>query len=266
MYKPGTHPNSRKRRQYNCNDNFFSEVSQLTSYWAGFLAADGFIRDQSENNIQLGCMLAGKDKHHLERLRDDLDSTKPLWEGESNGFPSCSLTIASKKLCADLEINFNITPRKSMTYNPPALSEDYIDSFIVGYIDGDGCICTSQGLYVSALGTEQMTKFIYDRASILIGKSCGNVYSKGNQYNFMCTNSDARALYQRLYDLPVPKLERKWTKEIKDYCDNYVHPHTKITDDMIPAIRIMSESGMSQRAIAEVYGVHQMTISRILRK
>ena len=48
------------------------------------------------------------------------------------------------QVCYDLENIFNIVPNKSLTLKYPfeleLWSKDLIKAFIIGYIDGDGCI------------------------------------------------------------------------------------------------------------------------------
>ena len=58
---------------YNCDHEFFSRDNEESFYIAGFIAADGGIKDRkntSENIIyELGIALSKEDKDFLEKLR-----------------------------------------------------------------------------------------------------------------------------------------------------------------------------------------------------
>lgn len=150
--------NSRKKREYYINDNFFEIPNLLNSYWAGFLAADGNI---SRDYCTLTIGLSAKDRIVLENFIRDTDSNYKIKNYKSNGCDCVGLAITSAKICQDLKNNFNITDRKSLTLIHPNLTTDLSDSFIVGYIDGDGTIGLynskkQKSLSLSLLGTTDM--------------------------------------------------------------------------------------------------------------
>ena len=145
------------------------------------------------------------------------------------------LDITSQKISDDLYKNFNITPRKSLTLLPPNLSDtNLIDAFICGYIDGDGCICMCKNnvrniqdsLVISTVGTQEIVSWIKERFSQILGKEFGSINkyhnSKKNTYSYSTGQSKgAREIFKHFYNLNVPKLKRKWTDEIYEYCINY---------------------------------------------
>ena len=142
--EPGKSKFSRRSRKYECNDDFFSIPSILNSYWAGFISADGSISIRG-NNKSLIISLGIKDIIHLEKFKNSIGYTNNIriFNHKLNGklLDACSISITSNQIVEDLEKTFSITPRKTFTNNPPKLvNSDMIDSFIIGYIDGDGCI------------------------------------------------------------------------------------------------------------------------------
>jgi hypothetical protein len=144
------------------NYSFFSKPNEINSYWAGFIAADGCIID-TDRSKRLSINLSSKDKNHLVLLSNLLDV--PLYTYKTKQHDVSRLSLRSNKLCLDLENNFNITPRKSLTLKPPKLSAKLQRSFISGYFDGDGSLYvirnkryTYPGL--SILGTEAMLLWI----------------------------------------------------------------------------------------------------------
>lgn len=268
VHETGKNPKSRKSRKYTVNDNFFSEPTLLNSYWAGFLAADGYIQTPTTKNSQnkLSCMLASKDIEHLHKLKKDLSADNPIWEGFSNGNEACSLTITSNKLCRDLKENFNISPQKSFTYKLPKLERHLFDSFFIGLIDGDGAIgrVGKGGFYIDITCNTNVAIVLKNYIKGDLGLNC-NYYKHNNVESFRINDSYARSLFLRLYKIEVPKLKRKWRNEYEKYCKNYEHPHTKISNTDYEDIYNLYEKGLKQKEIAEMYDVHQMTISRALR-
>ena len=61
MIKNGISVN--KRIRYSFNERFFSEDSEASFYWAGFIAADGCLYKKT---LSIG--LSSKDKCHLQKI------------------------------------------------------------------------------------------------------------------------------------------------------------------------------------------------------
>lgn len=49
-YEMGKNPNSRKKKIYSCNHQSFRLLNEDVCYWAGFIAADGSIGKDLNNN------------------------------------------------------------------------------------------------------------------------------------------------------------------------------------------------------------------------
>jgi len=198
------------------NENFFEIPNILNSYWAGFLAADGYVVN---NCNKLGVILAIKDKEHILKFARDIDyrgrfvsrfrafTTTPKRLKEQFGIQ----INGAKKLILDLYTNYNITQNKSKTLLPPNLQNDQlIDAFIVGYIDGDGSINEGKKS-VSIRGTQEILTWIRNRfASIIPTKTNPRINSGIYIINF--TNNTAIRLINYYKNIDVPKLERKWGK------------------------------------------------------
>lgn len=155
-YSRGKNPNSKAKRKHEINDYFFSNITLLTCYYAGFIAADGNIY---KNNLTIS--LARKDRKILERFLTDCKSNYLIKDFLiKNRFEASCVTIVSKQIIDDLYCNFNIIPNKSLTLQSPNLkNKEAIDAFIIGYIDGDGSISYSKirnELQISLIGTNEM--------------------------------------------------------------------------------------------------------------
>jgi hypothetical protein len=127
------------RVKLKCNEKFFEVPDLLNSYWAGFLAADGCVYKLSRLNLTL----CGKDMVHLEKFKEDLNFEGRIckYNTKCKGkiYSACSININSEKLCADLEKNYLVKANKTGNIKfPTHLDDDFLFSYVLGYIDGDG--------------------------------------------------------------------------------------------------------------------------------
>ena len=219
-------------RKYNVNDNYFKTKTKQSIYWAGFLAADGWLKPNS-NEIYLSC--AEKDKKHLEQFKQDIQSESPISlnikKKDGKTYNQFRIRMSSKKNRAYLNKFYNLTENKSLTLLSPNLSDNNeIDYFIKGYIDGDGSIFFHQRninqqpvLHISIIGTKDVLSFIKKRFSeILDIKKCGSLQKKkknnDNTYVFSINNAYARKIFSHYYKLECNCLKRKWSIKNNDYC------------------------------------------------
>lgn len=138
------------KRKYKVNDNFFSEKTKESVYWAGFIAGDGHIhsrrKDKKKNAITIG--LSIKDKNHIKNLQNLIEHKGKLYEGISKTskdstkeYKNTSFTFVSQKICSDLEKIYDIKDNKTYTYIPPNdLKDEEKRYFILGLLDADGSL------------------------------------------------------------------------------------------------------------------------------
>jgi len=192
--------------KYYKREDFFSDNNTLASYWAGFIAADGCIYDN-----KLSIHLNKKDLILLESFKKDIS-----YEGNVSFYKNTvKLDFRNGRLCSDLLRIYNITPSKSLTLLPPNIIDfEMIRSYIVGYIDGDGCIAKyntrkTPVLYLVILGTEQLLKwisdFIFDNTLIV-----GKISKPSSVYKLTYTCSKAKTVCNFLIRDQSRFLERKW--------------------------------------------------------
>lgn len=131
--------NSEKHTQYKCDSHYFDKIDTMNkAYLLGFLAADGFVTDRNE----VGIGVATKDRSIVEFFKKELQSEKPIREDDV----SCELRVQNKYLAETLK-KYGIVPRKSLIIDlekviqAAQLNEEQISVFLLGYFDGDGCIC-----------------------------------------------------------------------------------------------------------------------------
>jgi hypothetical protein len=117
------------------NPRAFQHETRDSSYWAGFIAADGCVDEKGRVRFYLQL----SDHNHLAKFAEFVGSTHKLNLDEKRN--RCSIEFTSRAMVKDL-LRWSITPRKSVTYTPPT-DLAYLRHFLRGMIDGDGTICES---------------------------------------------------------------------------------------------------------------------------
>ena len=170
--------------RHNCDHKFFSRDNEESFYVAGFIAADGCVKDRKSSSgatrPEMAIGLSKEDKTFLEQLRQIMKAEVPIRDfivknskrnPKWNDTWKSDLVITSQQMCDDLR-RFNIVPRKSLTYNFPEWLKAHPlkHHFIRGYNDGDGSFFipelqggrTVEQVYFSMRGTPAFLKVVRD--------------------------------------------------------------------------------------------------------
>lgn len=211
-------------KYFNKNESFFETPNKANSYWAGFIAADGYV-DEDKNILSI--TLSSKDKEHLEQIKNCLNSDYQLRLGkvflhktnkeyDTNGFH-----FASEQTVSDLNRNWGIHQKKTSSIRfPQNLSEENKKSYLCGYIDGDGSIVVlgqkRNKLQLSICGNEEFLNgvvlFLKDNGIKIVN----NIYRSKGIYNFSVNGKKAIEILDFLYDEEIPLLRRKWDKYLEN--------------------------------------------------
>lgn len=198
------------------NESFFSSNTKAAYYWAGFLAADGYI-EGDRNRIGLG--LQAQDIGHLVKFRDAVGSSHDICPFMKD--TAYRIRFNSEIMVKDLERIFNITPAKTFTYTLPDFEEEYLMlEFMRGYIEGDGHIeKTASGklkLHLCSANKKFLDEFI-EMCGLLLGRSIAQtpslqVNKKGRVYSVTFTVQDSIDLLTLLYknSTTATRLDRKY--------------------------------------------------------
>lgn len=208
-----------KRQIYSHDKKFFGVPTNESCYWAGFVAADGSI--SRDGYLRIG--LSGKDRIQLENFVRAVNFDGPIvFYYNNSNHPCVRMRLdAARVLIMDLEEVFNVAYNKSQYLPPPNLiDESHILAYMVGYIDGDGCICITRDNYLS-LKIVSSTKEILDwfkywfdlwdsgiRACPAIPRKISGI----NCYEYRIEGNRVRTILNKLLVVRVPRLERKWNK------------------------------------------------------
>lgn len=221
----------RGNTKYKKNELFFSSPNPENCYWAGFIAGDGCVNAEA-NSVVIA--LSTKDRQLLERFKEETELTVPIrhysyTRNTGKIQHTCSLTIGkAQQWIHDLNIHFNITPRKSFTLEPPHIStKELVIPYLVGFIDANGTI----GRYVEKSGSEYFVLNISTASIYLIdwlekwikliepSIACNSLYKKRSQkgkkdhFCIHITHNVALKVLQALNkDYHGFQLNRKWSK------------------------------------------------------
>jgi intein/homing endonuclease len=131
-------------RKYPINETFFDSIdSKEKAYILGFFYADGY-NHEKKNLVKIE--LHERDKDILEKMRELICPTKPLRSYAQKGYSVCvmyRLAIDNAHISERLaEIGGVQNKTHKLTF-PAFLNKELIQSFLLGYFDGDGSITSS---------------------------------------------------------------------------------------------------------------------------
>lgn len=222
IYKLGIlKPFSNKRYSY--NENFWLP-NPISCYFAGFSAADASLSFGGKV-YEFKICINKRDVCLLHKFKEQSSFTGPvkLRPISIHSGEMCCLSVHSKRWFSDLNKYYNITPRKTFTLQPPNLDDFYLKlCFLIGFIDGDGCIYYSDKgnrAFIKINGASYpMIKWCYDLLYEVIEKfspltkTTALMVKEGKYHALSINNKQAAFLIKFLSFFPVPKLERKWTQ------------------------------------------------------
>jgi len=212
--------------KYPLDECAFSVFTDASCYWAGFIAADGWVGKIGRSN-RISVELSVKDAFHLKKLcrfiKRDENLTKRIKNLNGKNFSSCTLTICNKNITQEIMKNFNLVPAKSLILSPPnnmplELARDYIR----GYFDGDGCICTRKKGKIIIFNLISGSKDILVWMNGIIFNSAGikmNVRKckDRNMYVIQTERNNAKIILDWLYSdsISETRLDRKYEKYLE---------------------------------------------------
>lgn len=200
-----------RRKHSKINENYFENSNtEKSAYWAGFIAADGYIYHPNKGKSQskLTIELSIKDKNHLLKLGIDLGKNITDYDKHN----SCKLSISSNKICKDLN-QYKIHQNKSLTLQfPDNIDKDNIHHFIRGYFDGDGSFTKIYDI----IGTESFLKSLIN----ILPFKCEHSFYKPkdeNSYYLRIRTKSLKDFFEFMYKDATIYLERKYEKQLVFY-------------------------------------------------
>lgn len=157
-----------RNRKHEFNERYFLEIdTHAKAYILGFLYADGNVHS---NMYTTSIGIADVDEDLIGFVQSELELNggvyrkigKPNRDSGRKERDSIHLNINSRLMCQDL-VDQGVVPNKSLILEPPKnVPDEFLNSFVLGYFDGDGCISLGKnGSYgITIVGTEAMMRFI----------------------------------------------------------------------------------------------------------
>lgn len=191
----------------------FSDLTEHSAYWAGFLMADGSILA----NDYITLRLSERDECQMDAFKAFVNSTHRTYReaagkpGRYGGFGTVKVTFSSKRIVADLA-RFGIVRDKTHTARA-AGGLEHDRHFWRGVIDGDGTLGRGRVYpflpYLSLVGSRPLLEqFTVWMATACPGSALG-VYPNGNIFRTGTHGRFALAAIQALYADASIALPRK---------------------------------------------------------
>ncbi len=199
------------------NKKFFVNLSAISAYWAGFVAADGCL---SYKNKSLHIGLNMRDKEHLCKFANAIKTNAKIGYAKSNN--STRINIYSKEIFNSLS-NLGITPNKSLNIANINIPNHLTSHFIRGVFDGDGYLGGKKITHIQFFisGNKPFLKRIQ---STLINECNINrvklypLYPLGTNrgYKLQYTGSQVFKILDFLYNdsTPQTRLDRKYRRAL----------------------------------------------------
>lgn len=202
--------NSARAPRRSLDETFFSVVTLKSAYWAGFLAADGCVTDKPRHEVKFA--LHAKDRAEIERFVCDTGYDGAVRQQKQ----MCGVRIcAAYRWLADLELNYNIGPKKTLALQPPNVSGQAALAYSIGLIDGDGCWAIHNRKHnrkaLIVVGTKPVLEWLMT-LWVKHGATIGNVNLsfKRNVWRLAISGTHAESVARLLNSIPVQRMERKW--------------------------------------------------------
>jgi len=213
----------KREKKYTLDENIFSTFTPESCYWAGFVAADGWVGSNHKKK-KICINLAIKDIAHLQKMSIFMGRAKEAVRNKSSGYfgkrlDQCVLEVGNKQIVLDLVSNFNVVQAKSLTLLPPInIPIDLAKHYIRGYFDGDGCISWDNKSNIMKFNIVSASPNILPWIVDYIKKETKNklniYFGKDNIYRIQTSGSKAQAIFNWLYkdSTQETRLDRKYER------------------------------------------------------
>jgi len=236
-----------------------------TYYWIGYLTADGSIKN---NGRRLSFSQTGVRKQQVERLANYINKPNNICYYND----VAQLSVQNKELVPAIAKKFGFYPRK--TYNPNDLSwlcmasKDLLISFVIGLIDGDGCITYQSGRTDCRLVIKLHSSWF--RNLQLLGKLISNVTlpdtcsitKRNDTAELVISNSiTLKLLKQEALHLNLPFLIKKWNKINLDFVSRQERSQQRVI-----AVQYLLDREMTKAEIAKKLMIAPSSITLIIKR
>lgn len=261
-------------RKYELNENYFSALNRISSYYLGFIAADGHITNYIKKQNHLIINIIESDREILENIKNQLAYNGKIYNvPKNNGQNQVSIRICSNKLKNDINEYINTNNKTFDLQWCKNISDNLIIDFIRGYFDGDGCVHFNKiksSYSASIVGTENFLSGLKS----FYNKSCNNEVGSikvFKTYSHLVFGGKyvSKTFLDWLYkdSSEETRLSRKYKKylELSEYVGDDPKPHNnqKIDQEVANNIRSLHQT-ISAKDISSQLDVPLSTIYDVL--
>lgn len=153
--KPSREQTKLRKQRHDCITYFRNIDTHEKAYFLGLLFSDGYICSSYYDVTKfIGIALQLKDAYVLEYLKKELNISNKIGIYKN----SAKLVVTNIEVYNDLKKLGMIENKSHSEYTIPDIPEEFINSFILGYFDGDGCITLkkSGAVVVSICGNSKV--------------------------------------------------------------------------------------------------------------
>lgn len=227
-------------KKYSYDQDFFVIPNIINCYVAGFYAADGCISDNTSTRV-LSLVLSGIELEQLQKFKELFKfdgEVRPFnYSGKQNMYGL--VLYSAYKITEDLEKNFNLTSNKVYRLPPPNLIDEKLKlSYLIGILDGDGCVHISNQNKLMITYTSSSLEIMEWVKNKIESMNLDTIRDRGgkirkcnhaNAYNYQISGMKAISLISKAQELKkegVPILDRKWDNErLNNYIKEFKEKH-----------------------------------------
>lgn len=203
-------------------ETFFDNWSENMAYVLGYFAADGSMYKNKRGSYYVA--FTSTDKELIPLIKKLMSASNTV---ESYKSPKKTwkrryvLQIGSRKLYKRLA-NLGFAPKKSLTLAFPDVPNSFINHFLRGYFDGDGCATFAyykrknrkdlqKVLNIRIrYGSKKFIQELQDKLTKQVQIDHGRIYFHSRAYELVYHTKDVLKLYSFMYpSKKLPCLERK---------------------------------------------------------
>lgn len=198
--------------KYKVNEDFFKKWTIEMAYTLGYIYADGSLEDAAYMRGKY-LRVSSVEKDNIEKIKRWMDSEHTinvLPPKTNNSKVGYLLRIGSHELYNDL-VRLGLYPNKSLTIKFPSIPKKYLNHFVRGYFDGDGCVRIDmkkgkwQPLILNKLctiftsGSKEFLLELAEKVHNNIGTNLLKVYNGHSSFMLSYTTSDSVKIFKWMY-------------------------------------------------------------------
>lgn len=199
------------------NEQFFSHWSPDMAYVLGFFYADGSMIDDKCSRGKY-IRFTNTDLQILEDIKKALASKHSIYvtKASINRKAKYVLSIGSKRMFSNLT-KIGLATNKSLVILVPTIPSIYVNDFIRGYFDGDGCIhVEKQRKTLRLIFTSGSSEFLVGLSKLISAEyniGIKNIHNSHRSFQLKYSQNEASNILAGLYSRAKSSLylERKRT-------------------------------------------------------